>query len=300
MTQRKAQNACQTIGPAAQLVMNLTPQNIGILGLGIIGSRVAENVKKAGHPVFSWSHSPRSEANFMAAPRAVAEAAPIIQIFVRDDEALLSALRDMQSALTPDHLVMNHATVSKTATLAAADLCAQSGAAFLDAPFTGSKMAAQNAKLVYYVGGDATLLERARPILELSSQKILHLGQIGDAMVLKIVTNLVSAITLKALSEAVAITQSQGVSLDLLKTALEANANYSTLIGMKLPTIMRGDFEPHFSLQNMLKDADFARTLAGTAKIKTPALECTADAMRAGVVDGKGEFDFSVIGQISD
>jgi 3-hydroxyisobutyrate dehydrogenase len=119
-------------------------------------------------------------------------------------------------------------------------------------------------------------------------------------MVLKIVTNLVSAITLKALSEAVAITQSQGVSLDLLKTALEANANYSTLIGMKLPTIMRGDFEPHFSLQNMLKDADFARTLAGTAKIKTPALECTADAMRAGVVDGKGEFDFSVIGQISD
>ena len=286
--------------PPHRLCMNPTSQNIGIIGLGIIGSRVAENVKKAGHNVFTWSHSPRSQANFMTSPRAVAEAAQIIQIFVRDDEALLSALRSLQPALTRDHLVMNHATVSKAATLAAAELCAQSGAAFLDAPFTGSKMAAQNAKLVYYVGGDAALLERARPILELSSQKILPLGQNGDAMVLKIVTNLVSSITLKALSEAVAITQSQGVSLDLLKIALEANANYSTLIGMKLPTIISGDFEPHFSLQNMLKDADFARSLAASAKIKTPALECTAEAMRAGVLEGKGELDFSVIGRISD
>ena len=280
--------------------MNPTSQNIGIIGLGIIGSRVAENVKKAGYNVYTWSHSPRSQANFMATPRDVAEAAQIIQIFVRDDEALLSAMHSLQPALTRDHLVMNHATVSKAATLAAAELCAQSGAAFVDAPFTGSKMAAQNAKLVYYVGGDAALLERARPILELSSQKILPLGQIGDAMVLKIVTNLVSSITLKALSEAVAITQSQGVSLDLLKTALEANANYSALIGMKLPTIISGDFEPHFSLQNMLKDADFARSLAASAKIKTPALECTAEAMRAGVLEGKGELDFSVIGQITD
>lgn len=280
--------------------MNSTSQNIGILGLGIIGSRVVENVKKAGHNVFTWSHSPRQEANFMPTPCAVAEAAPILQIFVRDDKSLLSALRDMQPALTTDHLIMNHATVSKSATLEAAQLCAQSGASFLDAPFTGSKTAAQNAKLVYYVGGDAALLERARPLLELSSHKILSLGQIGDAMVLKIVTNLISAITLKALAEAVAITQSQGVSLDLLKAALEANANYSTLIGMKLPNLIHGDFEPHFSLQNMLKDADFARALAAASKIKTPALECTADAMRAGVLKGSGELDFSVIGRISD
>lgn len=280
--------------------MHPPAQNIGILGLGIIGSRVAENVKKAGHSVFTWSHSPRSEPNFVASPRALAETAQTIQIFVRDDEALLSALRDMQPALTANHLIMNHATVSKAATLTAAELCEESGAAFLDAPFTGSKMAAQNAKLVYYIGGDADVLERARPILELSSQKILPLGQIGDAMVLKIVTNLVSAITVKALSEAVEITRSQGVSLEHLKTALEANANFSTLVGMKLPTIMSGDFEPHFSLQNMLKDADFARALASSAKIKTPALDCTAEAMRAGVLEGQGELDFSVIGQLMD
>ncbi|MDZ4287936.1 MAG: NAD-binding protein, partial [Prosthecobacter sp.] len=95
----------------------------------------------------------------------------------------------------------------------------------------------------------------------------------------------------------VAITKSQGVPLDLLQTALESNANHSTLIGMKLPTIIKGDFEPHFSLRNMLKDADFARTLAAEAGLKTPALEATAAAMRNGVEAGEGDLDFSVIGR---
>ncbi|HCN76637.1 MAG TPA: 2-hydroxy-3-oxopropionate reductase, partial [Verrucomicrobiales bacterium] len=97
--------------------------------------------------------------------------------------------------------------------------------------------AAQNAKLVYYIGGDEAVLERARPVLELSSAKILPVGKIGDAMVLKIVTNLVTAVIVKALAEAAAITQAQGVPLEALRTALEANANYSALIGMKLPAL---------------------------------------------------------------
>lgn len=278
--------------------MSTNLPHIGLLGLGIIGSRVAENLRQAGHQVFVWSRSQRDLPNFKSTAREVAESARIIQIFVRDDAALLAALRDMQPALTCEHAVLNHATVSKSATLAAAAICAESGAAFLDAPFTGSKMAAQNGKLVYYIGGSTSALERVRPILEVSSQKILPLGEIGDAMVLKIVTNLVTAIAVKALAEAAAITHSQGIPLELLKSALEANANHSTLIGMKLPAIISGDFEAHFSLNNMLKDADFARALASEADIKTPALDCTAEAMRAGVESGAGDLDFSVIGKI--
>lgn len=278
-----------------------TPTSIGILGLGIIGSRVAEHLRSAGHPLTLWSHSPRDlMPGFVASPFEVAQSTRVIQVFVRNDEALLSAVNKMLPALTSDHVIMNHATVSKAATLQAAALCSKTGAAFLDAPFTGSKMAAQNAKLVYYIGGSAEVLERVRPVLALSSQNIIHLGGIGEAMVLKIVTNLVSSITVKALAEAAAITRSQGIALEHLKTALEANANYSTLIGMKLPAMISGDFDAHFSLQNMLKDADFASILAAEANIKTPALKCTADAMRAGVEAGLGDQDFSVIGKLSD
>lgn len=271
--------------------------NVGILGLGIIGSRVAENVRKAGHEVFVWSRSARAVPNFLASPREVAEVAGILQIFVRDSTALIEAIQDMLPALKPGHLVMNHATVSKKATLEAARLVEETGAAFLDAPFTGSKMAAQNGKLAYYVGGSELMLERARPVLEASAAKILPLGGIGDAMVLKIVTNLVSAVIVEAVSEAAAITKANGIPLEKLHAALESNANYSTLIGMKLPAIIKGDFEPHFSLRNMLKDADFSRELAAEANLSVPVIDVTAAAMRAGVDAGKGDLDFSVIGE---
>ena len=274
------------------------PSYVGVLGLGIIGSRVAENLRQAGHTVSVWSHTARNVPGALPSPQAVAGAAQVIQIFVRDGEALLQALRDMQPALTNVHVILNHATVSKAATLEAAALCAASGAAFLDTPFTGSKMAAQNGKLVYYIGGSTEVLERVRPILEASSTKILPLGETGDAMVLKIVTNLVTAITVKAVAEAAAITHSQGIPLANLLTALENNANYSGLIGMKLPTIISGNFDAHFSLRNMLKDADFARELAAQGGLAAPALDCTAEAMRQGVTQGKGDLDFSVIGQI--
>ncbi|OYW75939.1 MAG: hypothetical protein B7Z37_11100 [Verrucomicrobia bacterium 12-59-8] len=272
-------------------------QNVGILGLGIIGSRVADNLRKAGHEVFVWSRSARPVPNFLASPHEVAEAAGIIQIFVRDSAALIEAIEDMKPALNAGHLIMNHATVSKKATLEAAQLVEETGASFLDAPFTGSKMAAQNGKLCYYIGGSDLLLERAKPVLAASAAKILPLGGIGDAMVLKIVTNLVSAVIMEAVAEAADITKANGIALERLQEALESNANYSTLIGMKLPAIIQGDFEPHFALRNMLKDADFARELAAEAKLNTPALECTAAAMRAGVDSGKGDLDFSVIGQ---
>lgn len=272
-------------------------QNVGVLGLGIIGSRVVENLRTAGHEVFVWSRSARAVPNFLASPREVAEAAGIIQIFVRDGAALLEAVENMKPALQAGHLVMNHATVSKKATLQAAALVEETGAAFLDAPFTGSKMAAQNGKLAYYIGGSDLMLERARSVLEASSAKILPLGGVGDAMVLKIVTNLVSAVIVEALAEAAAITRANGISLERLHEALESNANYSTLIGMKLPAIMNGDFEPHFSLRNMLKDADFARELAAEANLASPAIDCTAEAMRRGVEAGQGDMDFSIIGR---
>ena len=272
-------------------------KNIGVIGLGIIGSRVAENLTKAGFNVFVWSRSPRAIPNFLASPREVAESARVLQIFVRDDAALIEVMQDMRPALTPQHVVLSHSTTSPEATRKAAALAAEAGAGFLDAPFTGSKMAAQNAKLVYYVGGDAGLLEQVTPVLQASSTKIMHVGGVGDAAVLKIATNMITAITVKGIEEALAVTVSQGVAPQKLLEALEANANYSGLIGMKLPAMIAQNFEPNFSLTNMLKDADFGRKLAEEGKVSVPALDVMAEAMRAKLKAGKGDLDFAVIGE---
>ncbi len=272
-------------------------KKVGVLGLGIIGSRVAENLRHAHHDVFVWSRSARPTPGFLASPAEVADVAEVIQIFVRDDQALAEVMESMSVNLRPDHIVMCHSTVSPAAVRAAAKVCEDAGAGFLDAPFTGSKNAAAGGKLVYYIGGADNLLERVRPVLEASAAKILPLGAVGDATVLKIATNLVSAVIVEALAEAVAITRSNGISAEKLLAALEPNANFSMLIGMKLPTIISGDFEPHFSLRNMLKDVNFARTLALEAGLDTPALESTVAVMARATQAGKGDSDFSVIAE---
>ncbi|MDB6136989.1 MAG: 6-phosphogluconate dehydrogenase NAD-binding [Verrucomicrobiaceae bacterium] len=272
------------------------PSSIGVIGLGIIGSRVVENLGKAGFHVYVWSRSARAVPNFLASPREVAEAATVIQLFVRDDAALFQAMEDMRPALKAGHIVMNHATVSPAAVHKAAEIATQAGAEFLDAPFTGSKGAAAAGKLVYYIGGDAALLEQVRPVLEASSTKIVHLGKIGDAMVLKIATNMISAITVKGLAEALAMVRGQSVEAHKLLEAVELNAHYSPLVALKLPSMINGDFEAHFSLRNMLKDADFGRALARDSNLTLTALDATAQAMRQGVDAGKGDLDFSIIG----
>ena len=272
-------------------------KKVGVLGLGIIGSRVAENLRKANFDVFVWSRSVRPTPGFVASPAEVAELSQVIQIFVRDDEALAEAMENMAAGLRSDHIVMNHSTVSPAATRAAAKVCEKAGAGFLDAPFTGSKNAAAGGKLIYYIGGDEPVLERAKPVLKASSAKIMPLGGVGDATVLKIATNLVSAVIVEALAEAVAITRTNGIPAEKLLEALEPNANFSTLIGMKLPTMISGNYEPHFSLRNMLKDAQFARTMAHEAGLDAPALESTVTVMARAVEAGKGDQDFSVIAE---
>lgn len=273
-----------------------TAKNIGVIGLGIIGSRVAANVAKAGHDVFVWSRSPHAVPNFLSSPREVAESVAIVQIFVRDDAALIAAMNDMKPALSPRHIVMNHATVSPDATLQASKIASEQGAGFLDAPFTGSKMAAQNGKIVYYIGGDEALLDQVRDVLMASGTQVMHVGKVGDATVLKIATNLITAVTVKGVQEALAITNAQGIEPQKLLESLQPNANFSPLIGMKLPAMIHQDFEPHFSLRNMLKDADFARALAAKANVSVPATDAMASAMRAQLDAGNGDKDFSVIG----
>lgn len=270
---------------------------VGVLGQGIIGSRVAENLRRAGFEVTTWSRTGRDDAGSVKSLAEVAKAAQVIQIFVRDDAALGDAMEGLSAHLTADHMVLNHATVSPGATRAAAAVCEKAGARFLDAPFTGSKNAAANGKLVYYIGGDEKLLEAVRPVLEATSTKILPIGSIGDATVLKIVTNLVTAVTVEALAEALAITRAHGVEPKRLLEALEANANYSTLVGMKLPTMISGDFEPHFSLTNMLKDMNFASALAREASLKTPVLDDTTAVLSKALKAGKGDLDFSAIAE---
>src|SRR5204863_8998946 len=114
------------------------------------------------------------------------------------------------------------------------------GARFLDAPFTGSKVAAENGQLVYYIGGDEAVLKQVRPILEASSREIVLIGNIGDATVMKVATNLITAATAQVTAEALALVRKAGISADLFSRAMKSNASNSTTIEMKVPLMIAG------------------------------------------------------------
>lgn len=273
---------------------------VGVIGLGIIGSRVVACLRRAGHQVWLWNRTVRPEPNFLSSPAEIAEATRHIQIFVSNGEALHSVLRAMLPALTPEHVILNHATVSPADTLTAAGIVAEKHATFLDAPFTGSRDAAAAGQLVYYIGGDPQALERVRPQLEASSKQILEIGDVGQASVVKVATNLISASAVASLTEALALLDRYGVELHKLPLALENNAARSGVIDLKLPCMLGADFDPRFSLKHMFKDVQIGLAMAEEKDIELPAAGAFAGIAMAALQRGWGDEDFSVISRFYD
>ena len=270
-------------------------EKVGVIGQGIIGSRVAEVLRNTNRHVYVWSRTPRPISNFVGSPGEVVQLADIIQIFVSDGVALKEVIHAMKDRLEKRHIVISSGTSDPESVVDAYQIVKECGATFLDAPFTGSRGAAEKGALVYYVGGDPKVLERARPVLEATSREILYLGRVGEATLIKIATNMISAVTTGVLAEAYGLVSKAGVDPQRLADALELNACYSGLIAMKLPQIMARDYEPHFSLKHMFKDAQYALNLGKQLGVEAPVLSTTASVMFRGIQKGQGEKDYSVL-----
>ncbi|MHA3771598.1 NAD-binding protein [Verrucomicrobiota bacterium sgz303538] len=270
-------------------------KNVGLIGLGIIGTRAAAGLRAAGYRVYVWNRTPKPIPNFLGSPAEVAQVCEIIQIFVADARALMEVLEAMRDSLTPGHVIVCNATIGPEATIEASKFVQERGARFLDAPFTGSKLAAEKRQLVYYIGGDEATFLRVKPVLEATSKAIVRIGGIGDAATIKVVTNMISAVSIQALSEALAIVQKAGLPPDTLAAALEHNAARSGTMELKLPKMLAGDYEPHFSLKHMLKDVQLGMQMAKKLDVDTPATAVTAKVMSNATDRGWGEDDFASV-----
>src|SRR5438270_11099989 len=213
---------------------NPTRKSIGVIGLGIIGRAIAGHLRRKGFSVFVWNRSPQSVPNFVGSLGELAGICNYIQIFVSDDEALLQTVEQLSESLTPRHLVLAHSTVAPDSMRAAAEIVEGRGARFVEASFTGSKPAAEKGELVYYLGGTDAALREARPILEASSKEIVKIGAVGQASVIKIATNMITAASVQAAAEALALVQAPGVPLEEFVVAVRANATDFITLVMKL------------------------------------------------------------------
>jgi 3-hydroxyisobutyrate dehydrogenase-like beta-hydroxyacid dehydrogenase len=273
-------------------------KNVGLIGLGIIGSRVAAGLRASGFQTFVWNRTAKPTPNFVGSPAEVAELCEIIQLFVADAQALFDVIEQMKDALTPQHVVICNATVGPEATIEAARVVEETGAHFLDAPFTGSKGAAEKRSLVYYIGGDEATFLRARPVLEATSKAIVRIGGVGHAATLKVVTNMIAAVSIQTLGEALAIVQKAGLDPEVLAAALEQNACRSATMDLKLPKMIAGDYEAHFSLKHMFKDVQLGIHIANALDIEIPATTVTAGVMYGALNQGWGDLDYAALYKI--
>jgi 3-hydroxyisobutyrate dehydrogenase-like beta-hydroxyacid dehydrogenase len=249
---------------------------ISVLGLGIIGSAWARNLISDGHAVRCWNRTRKDFPNFHASIQEAIEGAEVIFIVVADPPAVQSVLDQIQAKLGRGVLVIQSSTISAKWTRLFAEQVLQTGALFLEAPFTGSKLAAEQRQTVYYLGGEPEVVDKARPILEPISSAILHIGPLGSASSLKLAMNLNIAGVAQSLCESLTLCRAAGIPDEVYFTALGRNASRSGVSDLKEPKLRQHDYTPQFSLKHMAKDlrlvletaADLGVSLKQTGHLK--------------------------------
>ncbi len=274
--------------------------NIAVLGLGIIGRAWAKNLIADGHSVRCWNRTFKDFPDYYPSILEAVDGAEVIFIVVADPPAVQSVLNQMQPKLGPGVLIIQSSTISAKWTRLFAEQVRQTGALYLEAPFTGSKPAAEQRQTVYYLGGDAEVVEKARTILEPLSSAILHIGPLGSASSLKLAMNLNIAGVAQSLCESLKLSRAAGIPDDVYFNALARNAARSGISDLKGPKLRQHDYSPQFSLKHMDKDLRLALETAAELSV---TLEQTGQLKKIydrGMAAGWSEDDFIGLMRILD
>jgi len=265
---------------------------IAVLGLGIIGSAWAKNLIADGHEVRTWNRSPREFPGFHASITDAVAGAEAIFIVVADPPAVQSVLDQIVPKIGAGQVIIQSSTISAEWTLRFAEHVGKTGALFLEAPFTGSKLAAERRQTVYYLGGDPEIIEKARPILGPISSTIFHIGPLGTASSLKLAMNMNIAGIAQILSESLSLCRAAGIPDDIYFQALSRNVAHSPLSDLKEPKLRQHDYSPQFSVKHMGKDLRLALETASKLPITLAQTELLKQTYDRGIAAGYKDDDF--------
>jgi len=264
-----------------------------MIGLGIIGAIWAQNLQKDGIEVKAWNRTKKDFPGFEPDLAKAAKGSEIIFIVVADPPAVQQVLDVILPVLEKGQTVVQSSTISTKWTLEFARQVKMTGARFLEAPFTGSKPAAEQRKTVFYLGGEKSDIEAANPILERISAHRIHIGPTGSASALKLAMNMNIAMVFEGLSESLNFARKQGISDETFFEALHLNVARSGLSDLKEEKLKKDDYAPQFSLKHMDKDLRLALEDAGN--IRLPQLRELKKVYDEGMSNGLGDKDFSVL-----
>ena len=279
---------------------------IGFIGLGIMGSRMAANLRKKGHELTvhnrtkdkaqplldqgaSWAESPAEVAKhvniiftMLSKPDAVAEVA-------------LIGKHSFLHKLPPKSLWVDCSSVNPSFSKLMAVEAKERKVHFLDAPVAGSKGPAEQAQLLFFVGGDGADVAAAKPLLECMGKAVYHIGGHGMGSAMKMVNNILLGQAMVAFSEALVFGESLGITKQAIFDTLASSPAMAPFLNFKRKKLEQNDYSVEFPLQWMHKDLHLAAETAYETGAALPAANCAKEIFTLAMREGLGEQDFTAV-----
>jgi 2-hydroxy-3-oxopropionate reductase len=281
-------------------------EKVGFIGLGIMGRPMAKNLMEAGYELVLHNRSPEKaeelaeEGNAIAAgsPMEVAEACDIVITMLPDSpdvEAVVAGEGGVLEGIRDGALLVDMSTISPVVTEELSERVREQGASMLDAPVSGGDVGAKEGALSIMVGGSEEDFERARQLFDVLGKVATHVGPTGAGQVVKACNQIVVALTIEAVSEALVLGSRGGVAPEKLVEALSGGLAGSAVMEAKKEKFFSHDFEPGFRIELHHKDLGIALAAGREYGVALPVTAIVDQMLEALKAKGRGDRDHSAL-----
>jgi 2-hydroxy-3-oxopropionate reductase len=280
------------------------PLKIGFLGLGIMGAPMAGHLIKAGHQLFvhTLGKMPAAIAESSATQcvnaRGVAERADIVILMVPDTpdvEAALFSEKGVASGLSRGKTVVDMSSISPIATKAFAQRIRELGCDYLDAPVSGGEVGAKNATLSIMIGGEPAVFERVKPLFELMGKNITLVGGNGDGQTAKVANQIIVALNIEAVAEALLFAARAGADPARVRQALMGGFASSKILEVHGERMVKRTFDPGFRIELHQKDLNLALSSARALGVSLPNTATAQELFNSCAAHGGKQWDHSAM-----
>ena len=275
---------------------------VGFIGLGIMGRPMASHLIEGGHEVHLHSRSgvpeelARAGGRACGSPREVAEAADVVITMVPDTphvEEVLFGGGGVAEGLAPGKAVVDMSSIAPIATKEFAKRIGEKGCDYLDAPVSGGEVGAKNAALTIMVGGPEAAFERVKPLFELMGKNITLVGGNGDGQTAKVANQIVVALTIEAVAEALLFASKAGADPARVRQALMGGFANSRILEVHGERMVKRSFDPGFRIELHQKDLNLALQGAKALGLSLPNTATCQELFNACAANGGAAWDHS-------
>ncbi len=279
----------------------LTMKNIGFIGLGIMGKPMAKNLLKAGYPLTVYDIVPEkveevveAGADAGSSGKEVAEKSEVVITMLPNspdvEEAVLGTNGVLEGA-KPGTILIDMSSIAPLASKEVAERAKEQGVIMLDAPVSGGEPKAIDGTLAIMVGGPQKTFDEVEGILGVMGASVTRVGEIGSGNMTKLANQIIVALNIAAMSEAMVLATKSGVAPENVYQAIRGGLAGSTVLDAKMPLVLQGNFKPGFRIELHIKDLANALDTADKVGVPVPLSNAVMEVMQALKVDGKGKDD---------